>query len=69
MLAWILLDLPLFPSRIKLSHHEDTGTAGLGWAFAAEALDLPIAINLVVLENSQLGLLACSKGSEPGVAS
>jgi hypothetical protein len=28
------------------------------WAFAAETLDLSITINFVVLENSQLGLLA-----------
>jgi hypothetical protein len=28
------------------------------WALAAETLDLSITINLVVLENSQLGLLA-----------
>ena len=28
------------------------------WALAAETLDLSIAVNLVVLENSQLGLLA-----------
>ena len=38
--------------------HEDTGTAlGLG-ALAAETLDLAIAVNLVVLEHSELGLLA-----------
>jgi hypothetical protein len=38
--------------------HEDTGTAlGLG-ALAAEALDLAIAIDLVVLEDGEFGLLA-----------
>lgn len=38
--------------------HEDTSTAlGLG-ALAAETLDLAIAVNLVVLEDSELGLLA-----------
>lgn len=37
--------------------HEDTGTAlGLG-ALAAETLNLAIAIDLVVLEDGQLGLL------------
>lgn len=38
--------------------HEDTSTTlGLG-ALTAEALNLAIAINLVVLEHSELGLLA-----------
>merc|ERR1739838_613202 len=38
--------------------HEDTSTAlGLG-ALAAETLDLAIAVNLVVLEHGELGLLA-----------
>ena len=38
--------------------HEDTSTAlGLG-ALTAETLDLAIAVNLVVLEHSELGLLA-----------
>jgi hypothetical protein len=37
--------------------HEDTGTAlGLG-ALAAETLDLAITVDLVVLEDGQLGLL------------
>jgi len=47
---------------LQPAYHEDTGTAGLSWALAAEALDLAIAINLVVLEDSQLGLLACNSG-------
>jgi len=38
--------------------HENTGTAGLGWALASETLNLSVAVNLVVLEHSQLGLLA-----------
>ena len=33
-------------------------TYGWGWALPTETLDLSITINLVVLENSQLGLLA-----------
>jgi hypothetical protein len=35
--------------------HEDTGTASLLGALAAETLDLSIAVNLVVLKDSQLG--------------
>ena len=35
--------------------HEDTGTAGLGWALAAETLDFSVTVNLVVLEDSELG--------------
>lgn len=38
--------------------HEDAGTTLLCGAFAAQTFNLAIAINLVVLENSQLGLLA-----------
>ena len=64
----IMLDFG-FSLANKHSYHEDTGTAGLSWALAAETLDLAIAINLVVLENSQLGLLAYNMRSEPGVAS
>lgn len=38
--------------------HEDTGTAlGVG-ALTAEALDLAVAVDLVVLEDRELGLLA-----------
>ena len=40
------------------SRHEDTGTTLLGWAFTSKTLDLAIAIDLVVLKHSQLGLLA-----------
>jgi len=40
------------------SSHENAGTAVGSGAFSAETLDLSIPINLVVLENSQLGLLA-----------
>lgn len=38
--------------------HEDTGPTLVSWALSSETLDLSIAINLVVLEDSQLGLLA-----------
>jgi hypothetical protein len=38
--------------------HEDTGTAVVLGALAAEALDLAVAVDLVVLEDGQLGLLA-----------
>jgi hypothetical protein len=37
--------------------HEDTSAAVLRWALPPQALNLAIAINLVVLENGQLGLL------------
>jgi len=45
---------------LTISHgsHEDTSTAISVWALAAETLNLSIAVDLVVLENSQLGLLA-----------
>jgi hypothetical protein len=38
--------------------HEDTSTACLAWTLPPQALDLAIAIDLVVLEHRQLGLLA-----------
>lgn len=38
--------------------HEDTGTALLSRALTAQTLNLAITVNLVVLEDSQLGLLA-----------
>ena len=38
--------------------HEDTSTALLGGALSPQSLNLAIAINLVVLEYRQLGLLA-----------
>jgi hypothetical protein len=38
--------------------HEDTGTASVAGALASKALDLAIRVDLVVLEDSQLGLLA-----------
>jgi len=38
--------------------HEDTGTAGVGGALAAETLNLAVGVDLVVLEDGQLGLLA-----------
>ena len=38
--------------------HEDTSSAIFGRAFPPQPLNLPISINLVVLEHSQLGLLA-----------
>jgi hypothetical protein len=38
--------------------HEDTSTALLLRALSPQTLDLSIAVDLVVLENSQLGLLA-----------
>ena len=40
------------------SGHEDTSTTLLGGALAAQALDLAVPVHLVVLEDSQLGLLA-----------
>jgi len=65
----VVLVCVVFEKDSQPAYHEDTGTAGLSWALAAEALDLAVAINLVVLEDSQLGLLACSEGSEPAFAS
>lgn len=44
-------------SRRTHRSHEDTSTAGLGRALAAEALNLSVTVDLVVLENSQLRLL------------
>jgi hypothetical protein len=38
--------------------HEDTSTASIGGALSPQALDLAVAVNLVVLEHSQFGLLA-----------
>ena len=38
--------------------HEDTSTALLGGALSPQSLDFAIAIHLVVLEHSELGLLA-----------
>lgn len=38
--------------------HENTCTAVGSWALSPETLDLSITIDLVVLEHSQLGLLA-----------
>jgi len=38
--------------------HEDTGTARILGTFATEALNLAIAINLVVLQHSKFGLFA-----------
>jgi len=38
--------------------HEDTCTTLRGWAFTAEALDLAVRVNLVVLEDRHLHLLA-----------
>ena len=48
------------PAVLSIVHggHEDTSTTLLGRAFASEALDLAITIDLVVLEHSQLCLLA-----------
>lgn len=38
--------------------HEDTGTALWLWALSSQSLDLSIAVDLVVLQHGQLGLLA-----------
>jgi len=38
--------------------HENAGTALLSRAFTSQTLNLAITVNLVVLENSQLGLFA-----------
>ena len=48
------------PTVLSVVHrsHEDTGTALLGRALASEALNLAITVDLVVLEHSQLRLLA-----------
>jgi hypothetical protein len=48
-----------FAAVLSIVHrsHEDTSTALRRWAFSPQALNLPIAINLVVLEHSQLCLL------------
>jgi len=40
------------------SSHEDTSPAVLGRALPPQALDLPIPVDLVVLEHGELGLLA-----------
>ncbi len=48
----------LYHISIHPAHPESHPTYVGSGAFAAETLDLSIAINLVVLENSQLGLLA-----------
>ena len=39
-----------------MSSHEDSSTTLLGRALAAQTVDLPIVVNLVVLEHSQLDL-------------
>ena len=41
---------------IKVGSHEDSSTTLLGRALAAQTVDLPIVVNLVVLEHSQLDL-------------
>jgi len=41
-----------------LEHNSLHETYGGGWALSAQALDLSITVNLIVLENCQLGLLA-----------
>merc|ERR1711879_94146 len=38
--------------------HEDTGTAGLGGALAAQTLDLAVTVDLVVLKDGEFGLFA-----------
>lgn len=38
--------------------HENTSTTFWGWTFPPQTLNLSIAINFVVLEHGQLGLLA-----------
>lgn len=50
--------------------HEDAGTALSGRAFATQTLDLPVRVNLVVLQDAHLDLLAlvldlfgCLRGS------
>jgi hypothetical protein len=49
-----------FPAVLTVMHssHEDTSSAFLGRALPPQPLDLSISINLVVLEDRQLGLLA-----------
>jgi len=37
--------------------HEDTSTALLLWALPSQTLNLAVAVDLVVLEHSELGLL------------
>ena len=39
-----------------MSSHEDSSTTLLGRALAAQTVDLPIVVNLVVLEHCQLDL-------------
>merc|ERR1719234_827277 len=41
---------------VKVSSHEDSGTALLSGALAAQTVDLAIVVNLVVLKDSQLDL-------------
>jgi hypothetical protein len=49
-----------FPAVLSVMHgsHEDTSAAVLGRALSPQSLDLPISVDLVVLEHGQLGLLA-----------
>ena len=48
------------PAVLSVMHgsHEDTSTTVLGGALSPQSLNLPVAVNLVVLEHSQLCLLA-----------
>jgi hypothetical protein len=42
---------------VRHGSHENTSTTLLGGALASETLDLAVTVDLVVLEDSQLGLL------------
>jgi len=42
---------------IRHGSHEDTSTASLVGALSPQSLDLAIAVNLVVFQDCQLGLL------------
>ena len=48
------------PTVLPIMHrsHEDAGTTVLGRTFPPQPLDLPIPVDLVVLEHGQLALLA-----------
>jgi len=49
-----------FATVLAVGHnsHKDTGTAPFSWAFASQTLDFAVTINLVVLKDSEFGLLA-----------
>merc|ERR1719466_14893 len=41
---------------VEVGSHEDPSTTLLSWTLTSQTVNLPIVINLVILENSQLNL-------------